>query len=216
MEIIDFVLPFVIKAEAQQLVDLQITVKIIFLGHRIIVTQIQRYGSREETADRHRQTVFKLSQHTVVTGKIIETGIPAYVPVELECHGRVDRGTELAQFALVFVCSFSLFETVTAQVDIFVRAIHKCIREWSQVGRQCQFLMAAVCKALVQVVFHTKTEVDAERRKEPGQLVVRVLGKIAEHLRLECGIECVEPFVEGLITDVAVQTQYVVTDLIVP
>ena len=38
MEIIDFVLPFVIKPEAQQLVDLKITVEIFFLGDCVIVT----------------------------------------------------------------------------------------------------------------------------------------------------------------------------------
>ena len=36
MEIIDFVLPFVIKPEAQQFIELDIAVEIFFLGDRIV------------------------------------------------------------------------------------------------------------------------------------------------------------------------------------
>lgn len=38
MEIIDFALPFVIKPEAQQLVDLDVAVEVLLLDHRVVVS----------------------------------------------------------------------------------------------------------------------------------------------------------------------------------
>lgn len=75
--------------------------------------------------------------------------------------------------------------------------------------------MPAVGKCLVQVIFHTDTEVDVERRKEAGQFVVGIFGIVAEKLRLESGIECIEPLIEGFITDVTVEPQHIVTDLVI-
>ena len=41
MEIIDFVLPFVIKPEAQQFIDLKITVEIFVFGDTIVIAQVK-------------------------------------------------------------------------------------------------------------------------------------------------------------------------------
>jgi len=41
MEIIDFVLPFVIKPEAEQLVDLKIAVEIFVFGNTIVIAKVK-------------------------------------------------------------------------------------------------------------------------------------------------------------------------------
>ena len=67
----------------------------------------------------------------------------------------------------------------------------------------------------IQVVFHTKTEVNTERGEQSGQFNVLVFGITAEKLGFEVQIQCVVPFVECLITKVAVDTEHVISDFVI-
>ena len=103
---------------------------------------------------------------------------------------------------------------MTAIIDLLCR-IHICIGDRRQVGAEFNLLML-VGKLFLQLVFHTETEVDRERGKECGLFDVLVLLIVGEELGLELSVERIVPFVERLVADVAVYTEYVVTDLIVP
>ena len=75
--------------------------------------------------------------------------------------------------------------------------------------------MLVACEAFVQIVFHPQSDVDGEWSHECSQLVFRVFCEVGEHLCLECRIKRVEPVTESFVTDVTVQTQNVIPNLII-
>ena len=101
------------------------------------------------------------------------------------------------------------------EVDVIADAIHIGIGDRSHVQGQGEFLVLVPLETLGQVIFHTDTHIDAKRCEKSGDLVVGVLGVVAEQLGLEREVERIEPFVIRLVTKVGMQTQDIVTDLIV-
>ena len=82
--LVSFSLPFIIKAKAQQLINLQITIKVLVLSNTIIIAHIQGYIGLKEPTPGKGESVFPFCQNRSIRRTILETRIPTDTFIKLK------------------------------------------------------------------------------------------------------------------------------------
>jgi len=135
-------LPFVIEAEAEQFVPLEVIFEVVSFGDAVIESGLNVDSGREEPVDLEIERILKFTYYTLIVGEVIESRSPACIPVEVERQVGFHLGTELVQNVVILVLTrqyriLAELESVTGQIHIaaFQSAVHEVVGDGSQVHR---------------------------------------------------------------------------------